>query len=197
MSVQDRLLYAQALVPDAGMKLAVVEDIRQRADRGGISPADKPTLFILRSLIDENVRSEIRSPTATRRNFPEVRVAACRVLGQIGGETARGLLLSVLKYDYEPMVLSEAVYGLGKLGGRPDEETIDTIVQTIRRHVLPGKMNNLAFACLLAVDSFDPGFPGLENSDLFMAILSIRYGPFVPEVRGLAERLSDKIRRLK
>jgi HEAT repeat protein len=192
MSRGDRLLLAQAITADPGMKIRVVEELAHRARAGVLSQNDINSLFILRHLAEEGVRTKVI--TAPGRNFPEVRRAACEVLGLVGGARSAMILVSVLETEQEPMVLSEAVFALAKTGVPPEKNIIELLTRIIETRVLPRVDNNLAFACLLSIEKFGSLGTGIDDPSLFRAVIRIADGPFIGDVRRRALAVLDNLR---
>jgi HEAT repeat protein len=194
MTQGDRLLFAQAQTSDPGMKLQVINDLAARARAGVLSPKDRTSLFILRYLAEEGVRSKVI--TSPGRNFPEVRRAACEILGMVGGPESASILISVLETETEPMVLSEAVFALGKTGVPPERDIMELLTRIIDNHVLPKGDNNLAFACLLSVEKFEQAGTGIDDPALFRALIKVAEAPFIGDVRRKAMAVLDRLRSI-
>ena len=193
--LREEIRYAQALAPDIQTKLSVIAEIRERARAGGVSAEDKNVLRVLRYLAGEGTLTMKRNQILPAANFPEARRSSCETLGYIGGEASREILLSVLKTDTEPMVLSEAAVALGKITPTPDEEIISVFMNLLKTKVLaPGADNNLAMALLGTLDKFAGSRAGLRDENLFRCLMRILDAPLMPVVRQKARALIEKMK---
>jgi HEAT repeat protein len=194
-AVQRELRYAQALAPDMRTKLTVIAEIRDRAMAGGIAAEDKNALGILRYLTEEGTRSRNQNQSFAAKSFPEARRASCEALGYIGGGTSREILISVLELDPEPMVLSEAVFALGKITTEPDEKILGAFRNLLETKVLvSGGDNNLAMALLSAIGKLADSETGVRDEELFRALMRILDTPLSPAVRQKARQLIEKMK---
>ncbi|MCL1818618.1 MAG: HEAT repeat domain-containing protein, partial [Spirochaetaceae bacterium] len=159
--------YARALVPELHSKLGVIAELGDRARAGGLSPEDADALRILRYLAGEGTITLKRGPVAAARGFPEARRASCEVLGLVGGDAAREILLEVLKTEPQPMVLAEAAFALGKITPEPRDDITALFRYLLETKVLvPGADNNLAMALLTTLDKFADSRAGIRDEDL-------------------------------
>jgi hypothetical protein len=193
MSVSDQLLLAQALVPDIHMKLRIIEELKIRARTGSVSPSDKNVIHILRYLAEEGVLTPPNRRGPGSRNFPDVRRASCEVLGYIGGKQAKDILINVLKTDNEPMVLSEAVFALGKIETEPDKELIDLLASLIEKKILISPDNNFAYALLATAEKLADTSAGIRDETLFRNLIRMLDIPLAPPVKIKTRRLIEKM----
>ncbi|MFP4382547.1 MAG: HEAT repeat domain-containing protein [Spirochaetia bacterium] len=170
---------------DKNMKIQAAEGMERLAREGRITEEDPNSLALLEYLATEGVATRVRG-AETSRYFPESRRVACRVLGEIGGETAETILLEVLRKDTDVTVLAEAVYSLGSITGVPREETAAAFTRLMNTNNLLWHDNNLAFALLGAVEKIAVNNGGFTNIPLFLALLEIPKGPFTKNVRRKA-----------
>jgi hypothetical protein len=194
MSLSDQLLLAQALVPDIHAKLRVIEELKIRARAGGVSPADRNAVRILQYLAEEGILTPPGGRRIASRNFPEARRASCEVLGYIGGKEAKDILISVLKTDNEPMVLSEAVFALGKIETAPDKELVDILASLIEKKILISWDNNFAYALLAAVEKLTDTPAGIHDETLFRGLIRMLDAPLAPQVKIKTRRLIEKMK---
>jgi hypothetical protein len=193
-AVQRELGYARALAPDIQTKLAVISEIREKARSGGVPADDQNTLRLLRYLAEEGTRNLAQNQRFAAKSFPEARRASCEVLGFVGGQTSREILLDVLKADPEPMVLSEAVFALGKITAEPDEEIILALRVLLKTKILvPGGDNNLAMALLGTIEKLVDSKTGLRDERLFGGLLLMLEAPLSQSVRQKTRRLIGKM----
>jgi len=194
-AVRERLLFAQAVSPNRETKIRALREIGGSIEAGTLPPGDAESLAILSYLAQEGVKSETRGGSPAERDYPDVRRASCELLGKLGGEEATRTLLSVLESESEPMVLSEAVYAIARIGGRPDRKILRILTRLIEVHVLAKNDDNLAFTCLLAVEKLDTPERRIDDPDLYRAILRMLDAPLIGEVRRKALDVIDRLRK--
>ncbi len=185
-SLSERLFLAESQLPDQARKMAVIKEISDRFQKGELAPNDRPAIQLLKTLAEEGVRTEVRNVPAGTRDFPEVRRAAVELLGRIGSPEAEEILYALVYYEQEPLVLSEAVYALGRKKNTLTEEFIRALTYVFAHQVLRRYDNNLAYVCLNMLKK-PPGTlnPG-ETSELFSYILKVPELPFNQEVKKTA-----------
>jgi len=164
--IELQILRSQARSTDRETKLFALDTVAEMAESGEVESS--PELFnILQTLATEGTRNEVRSAGRVINNYPVVRARAASILGQVGGEQAQRVLLTIVREDPEPMVLSEAIYALGQIGPLENaDEVSDHIVYTLTREnakITPD--NNLAIATLLALQSLFEAGMEFESSD--------------------------------
>ncbi len=194
-AVRERLLFAQAVSPNRETKFSALREIGGGIETGTLSPNDGNVLSILAYLAQEGVKSETRGGSPGERDFPDVRRASCELLGRIGGEGAKRTLLSVLETESEPMVLSEAVYALALIGGRPDPKIVQVLTRLLEVRVLAKNDDNLAFTCLLAIEKLDTREHRIDDPGLYRALLRLLDAPLIGEVRRKALDVIDRLRK--
>jgi hypothetical protein len=194
-AAREELGYAQALAPDLAIKLGVINRIGNKARAGGVSPEDKSAMQILRYLAGEGTLILKPYQSFAAVSFPEARRASCEVLGYIGGEPSREILLGVLRAESEPMVLSEAVFSLGKITTEPDAEIIQAFTALLEKKVLvSGGDNNLALALLGSIDKLADSKDGIHDENLFRTLLRMLDTSLMQNVRQRAMLLIEKLK---
>ena len=171
--VKVKIIKAEAESIDRDMKLIALQDIDEMVSDGQISGDDKQMVGILSSLGTEGISNQVIEQGAVINDFPMVRKEAARLLGEIGGDYARDALVSVLLSEPEPMVLSEAVVALSKVG--PDEQGIvlAVISDAMRSQTALNKDNNFANAFILAIDNLAQNNDGVDDLRVFEELTKI------------------------
>lgn len=164
--IEMQILRSQARSNDRETKLLALETVAEMAEAGDLESS--PELFqIIQTLATEGTRNEVRSGGRVVNNFPVVRARAASLLGEVGGEQAQGVLLTIVREDPEPMVLSEAIYALGQVGALENADQVaDHIVFTLTREnakITPD--SNLAMATLLALQALFESGMEFEDTD--------------------------------
>jgi len=194
--IEIQIISSQARSNDRDSKLLAIETIRKLYDAEDLQIT--PELFtVIESLATEGTSREVRSAGRVINYFPVVRKEAAALLGDIGGPGAKSVLLEMVREDPEPMVLAEAIYGLGKIGLNDDNEVTDHLIYVLsRENAQYAPDNNLALATLLAVEKLVEQGVSLDSDTVGMIIdisTNYRYITMVRDrardvLAGLTER---------
>lgn len=194
--IEIQIISSQARSNDRDSKLLAIETIRKLYDAEDLQIT--PELFtVIESLATEGTSREVRSAGRVINYFPVVRKEAAALLGDIGGPGAKNVLLEMVREDPEPMVLAEAIYGLGKIGLNEDNEVTDHLIYVLsRENAQYAPDNNLALATLLAVEKLVEQGVSLDSDTVGMIIdisTNYRYITMVRDrardvLAGLTER---------
>lgn len=196
-SLEMQIIQEQAKMFDRDMKLLALSNIEQLLGEGEIDSKDKEVHYVLDYLANEGLGHQVRENNRLINNFPIVRKEACALLGKLGGEAAKGSLLTMLHIENEPMVLSEAVYQLGVIesNGSGNSETAQAIAAMVETQGKRNPSDNLAYASLLAFQKIAAANKGLRNSEALRSIIAIAQGPYVWRVRTKAHELLNELRQ--
>jgi hypothetical protein len=194
--IELQIIRGQALSDDREMKLLALQNIRSMLEEGNVSE-DNPSVFIvLEALAMEGTGRQVRSGGAVVNNFPEIRRSAAALLGEIGGEQARDVLLEMVLEDNEPMVISEAIYGLGQIGNNENNQVTNHIVHVLgRENARQTPDNNLAFASLLAIEKLVENGATVTDPEVINIILEVATGRYIRDVRLKAIDVFAALRR--
>ncbi|MDR1316051.1 MAG: HEAT repeat domain-containing protein [Spirochaetales bacterium] len=193
-ALRQELRLGQALAPDLHMKMDILGQIMNKARAGGISPEDKNIMQVLRYLAGEGTLTRMPSRSLSEADFPEARRASCEVLGYIGGKSSREILLAVLKAENTSFVLSQAVISLGKITDEADAELTRAFTSLLERKILSGGGDEpLAAALLSAVDKLAGSKSGIQDEDLFRALMRMLDLPLTRNLRQKTMLLIEKI----
>lgn len=193
--IEVQIIRNQALANDRESKLLALQTIRNMINTGSAQANEAAVIAVLDSLAGEGVYRVVRQGGAVVNNFPEVRRQAANLLGEIGGDAAKSVLVKILADDPEPMVLSEAVFAIGRAGIN-EPETIVRLVDVLRRNtfrVTPD--NNLAFASLLALEQLSNVGDGIARADVIQALIEVVSGNYIEIVRAKALDILSNLRR--
>ena len=166
--IEMQILNSQARSTDRENKLVALETVRKMYEAGDLQ-ASAETFAIIELLATEGTSNQVRQSGRIINNFPVVRKEAAALLGDVGGPQAQAVLLEMVREDPEPMVLSEAIYALGKIGPQENADMVaDHIVFTlIRENAKIAPDNNLALATMLALQRlFDAGMEFEDQNQL-------------------------------
>ncbi len=193
-SMEMVIIESQADSLDRDTKLLALSNIENMLDDGQIEEGDPEVQYILNKLVNEGVGHQIRENNRLINDFPVVRKESCALLGKLGGESAKDSLISILKHDAEPMVLSEAVYQLGTIGLNEDNEVSTAIAEAVRIQNTLNPSDNFAYACLLAFQKLAKSNGGIQDPYAFRSIIMIAQGPYIWEVRVKANEVLSELR---
>lgn len=174
-----------------------LNQIRQVMAGGSLSKSAKTAVY---RALTELAYSGTIDPTITGmtvvNNFPEIRMAACQLLGHLGGRRASGTLLRVLSTDPNPTVLSQAAFELGGIGRNPNNSVSQAIVSAFSRQDALSQDDNLAFASLLAIGKLATVNGGISDPNVFDMIARIEAENYSGTVKAEAARVLGEIQRL-
>jgi HEAT repeat protein len=193
--IELQIIRSQALSNDRAMKMLAIQTIRSMMQEGSLE--NNPGIFtVLSSLSFEGTNRQVREAGSIVNNYPMVRKEAANILGEVGGDRARGILMNILEVDPETMVLSEAVYALGKIGDNPNGEVSDRIVWSLsKENAKQAPDNNFAFASLLAIEKIARGSGGIQDPEVVNVLLGVASGNYIKDVRLKAVDVLGALRR--
>jgi hypothetical protein len=119
-------------------------------------------------------------------DYPEVRRLACKVLGELGTDKARGALIAILLAESEAMVKAEAAYALGVIGKDEKGDATGAIGWVIDKEDPINPDNNFAYASVLALEKIASKNKGLKNIAGYTALIRIAQGNYIRTVRDKA-----------
>ena len=192
--IEIQIMRSQALSNERESKVLALQTIRSNISSGRAAGNEAAVIAILDSLAGEGVYRVVRQGGAVINNFPEVRRQAANLLGELGGEASKTILLKIVADDPEPMVLAEAVYALGRIGINEPEVTTH-MVAALRRNtfkVLPD--NNFAYATLLAFEALADQGPGIANPNIVQSLIEVVSGNYIEVVKIKALELISNLR---
>ena len=189
------IIKEQASTLDRDSKLMALKNIEEMIDDGKVSEGDPEVHYILDYLAQEGVGREINEGGRMINNMPIVRKEACTLLGELGGEDAKNTLVDIALKDDETMVLSEAVYALGKLGINDDNQVSQAIAHIILSQNAIGPDDNLAYSALLSLKKIAEANNGLSDPLAFQAIIAIAQGSYIRPVKMKANELLNDLRK--
>lgn len=194
-TVKTQIIRSQAESPDRDMKIIAIQDIEEMIQNGEVDENSIDVIDILSDLSSEGIDKKVLEGGRVVNNFSIVRKEAVRILGEIGGETARDSILKIFKNENETMVLTEAVLALSKIGLDDNGEVLDIISWTMHSQTAVTKDNTFANASLSAIQKLAKDNSGLEDEKVFREIAAIadpRNG-YITVVRMKALQLLDEL----
>ena len=128
-------------------------------------------------------------------DYPEIRRQSAELLGQLGGEKSRDILILMALKDQEPMVLAEAVYSLGLIEPDSSGRVESVISQLVRSQDAIRPDNNFAYAAISALESIGRSRKGKVNPEVFVSLIQIAQGNYIRAVRSKAIKVLDEFRK--
>lgn len=183
-AIDQQIIRGQARSNTREAKFLAIQGVRAMVQRGEVAADNAEMIRVVEGLATEGIGRQVRTNGAVSNDFPDVRRQAVGLLGEIGGPIAQRALIRVVREDPEPMVLAEAIYGLGTIGSNDENEITANIVAVLRRQnaqEMPD--NNLAFASLLALEKIAGATGGITDSTVVDALLDVATGNYIREVR--------------
>ncbi len=183
-----RVLRAQALSSQRVHKELAVDTLTQLVEDGRIGPDDSAHVALLRLLATDGSSYQVRTGGRMIYNFPDVRRDAVALLGEVGGDQARNVIREVLRFEREPMVLSQAVHAVGNVGldGRTDIAR-DIARVMIRENARENPDLNLVFTTLRVIENIAAeSTEGLADDALIENLVQISTGRYNGIVREQA-----------
>jgi len=185
----------KSLVAESGRadKLTALGYLKKMVDDGKVSDKNKDVVSILEDLSGEGVSKEVRANGRIINDYPDVRQQSAALLGQIGGDQAREILINIALKDPEPMVISEAVYSLGLIGGGDDPSRVENLIANlIRVQDSVRADSNFAIAAVYALEKLGDKHQGKVSPEVFSALIRIVNGNYIRPVREKAKEVLDK-----
>jgi hypothetical protein len=190
-SIELMIIREQSHADSREMKLIALEYIGDAIDRGNTGNEIRSALEYMGL---EGIVNQTRENGRLVNNYPDVRAQAAAYLGALGTPEAKDTLIKMLLADSEPMVLTEAVKSLAKIGLNDNEETVNAISWVITRFDVLNPDNLLAFSALEAYDVIARKNGGLRDATAVRTIIRIAEGPYIKPVQERARQVLANLR---
>lgn len=191
-SVEVQVITSLVAESGRGEKMRALEFIRNMIDKGKATESSTEVLALLEELGSEGITKQVVEKGRVINDFPDVRREAAELLGQIGGAQARETLINMALKDKEPMVLSEAVYSLGLIGGGDQQARVESlIVNLVKSQDVVRPDSNFAFAAVSALEMLGKKNEGKVSQEVFVALVRIQNGNYIRPVREKAKLVLD------
>jgi hypothetical protein len=191
-SIENMIIREQSVAAGREMKLVALEYIGEAIEHGNTSDDVRNALEYLAL---EGLTNQTRENGRMINNFPDVRAKAVVYLGEVGTPEAKNALLKVMLADPEPMVLTEAVKSLAKIGLNENEETANTISWVVTRFDVLNPDNLLALSALEAFEILAEKNGGLKDPSALRTIMRIADGRYITPVKDRARQLIYDLRQ--
>ena len=164
------------------MKLIALEYISDAISRGNTGPEIKEALEYMGI---EGTINQTRENGRLVNNYPDIRVRAATYLGDLGTPEAKDSLIKMALADNEPMVLTEVIKSLGRIGINDNDEVSSTISFIVRHYDVLNPDNLLALAALEAFEKLAASNGRIDQNSV-QTVLRIANGHYLTAVREKA-----------
>ena len=190
-SVELMIIREQSRAESRDMKLVALEYIKEAINRGNTGDDIRASLEYLGT---EGTINQTRENGRIVNNYPDVRMRAATYLGDLGTPEAKNTLIKMCLTDNEPMVLTEVVKSLGKIGINDNDETIKNISWTVKKFDTLNPDNLLALAALDTYEKLAQSGGGIKDTSTVDLIIRIAEGPYIKPVQDRAKQLLSQLR---
>jgi hypothetical protein len=173
-------------------KLKALEFLRGMVDKGKVTDKNTDVIDLLEELGSEGTTKQVVENRRIINDFPDVRREAAELLGQVGGNQSREVLLNMAIKDKEPMVVSEAVYSLGLIGGGDQGPRVEAVITNlVKSQDVIRPDSNFAYAAVSALEMLGKANNGKVSQEVFAALIRIQNGNYIRAVREKATQVLD------
>ncbi len=188
-SMEGVILKEMVNAPGRDAKYVALQVIEDAVESGNTSPEIQAALDSLATI---GLTSVVREGGRVANNYPDVRMKSCQLLGKIKTEQAKDTLLTVMKWDNEPVVVMEAVKSLGEIGINDNDEVVEVINFINKKFDVVNPTSSLALEVLNTYEKLAPSTKNKRGMiDNIMRIAS-NYS-YVTPVRNRAQEVLKAI----
>ncbi|MDR0450352.1 MAG: HEAT repeat domain-containing protein [Treponema sp.] len=184
-SVEMMIIREQSRTDSRDQKLIALEYIGEAIGRGNAAGEVRSALEFL-SL--EGTVNQARENGRLVNNYPDVRARAAAYLGELGSPEAKDTLIKIVMADTEPMVLTEAIKSLAKIGINENEETVNAIAWIVSRYDVLNPDNLLALSAIEAFEKIAEKNGGIKDPNAIRMLIRIADGRYISPVRDRAKQ---------
>jgi hypothetical protein len=191
-AVELMIIREQSRAESRDMKMIALEYIGDAISRGNNGEEVRAALEYLAL---EGVMNKARENGRLVNNYPDVRTKAATYLGELGTPEAKNTLIKIVTADPEPMVLTEAVKSLAKIGINDNEETVNIITRVVSKFDTLNPDNLLALSALDAYDKLAQNTGGKLDPSAIQLIIRIADGAYAKPIQAKAKLVLSNIRK--
>ena len=192
-SVELMIIREQSRADSRDMKLVALEYINDAINRGNKGPEICSSLEYLAM---EGVVNTTRENGRLVNNYPDIRTRAATYLGELGTPEAKDVLKKMVLADNEPMVITEAIKSLGKIGNNDNDEVTQAISWVVSRYNVLNPDNLLAISALDAYEQIAHTSGGITDPSVVRTIISIAEGTYAKPVQDKAKQVLSDMRKI-
>jgi hypothetical protein len=191
-----RKIKALAGSEDYATKYEALVRLDQMVADGEVGSGNADVVEVLQDLGQEGTGRLYMEQGTVKNDFNMIRRYAVQLLGDVGGEESRRAVTNILAQEVEPMVMSEAIMALAKIGPDDDGVTLQIMANAMNSQTAMTKDANFAYTFALAIElMYDNGYDVSSDMYLFdelVKLIDMRNG-YDTKVRKKALAVIDKI----
>jgi len=191
-SVELMIIREQSRADSRDMKLVALEYINDAINRGNRGEEIRSSLEYLGL---EGVVNQTRENGRLVNNYPDIRTRAATYLGMIGTPQAKDSLIKMVLADNEPMVLTEAIKSLAKIGINENDETVNAISWIVTRYDVLNPDNLLALSAIEAYEKIAEANNGIKDPAAIRTLIRIAEGHYNRPVQERAKQALAELRK--
>ena len=192
-SVELMIIREQSRAESRDMKLVALEYINDAISRGNKGEEIRAALEYLGT---EGIVNKTRENGRLVNNYPDIRTKAATYLGEVGTPEAKDTLIKMVLADNEPMVLTEAIKSLAKIGLNDNEETVNAISWIVTRYDVLNPDNLLALSAVEAYEKIAVANNGINDPSAIRTLIRIAEGHYSRPVQERAKQALFDLRKL-
>jgi hypothetical protein len=196
-SIEFQILREKAFSDDYEMKISSLDDLEKKINDGTYKTNAQQVEFVLEYLALEGSGRVNRESGRIVNDFPEVRRRAANMLGRLGTDEAKNVLMRVLLIDEEPVVQAEAAYGLGVIGKNDNNEVVQALVYAYNKSDPTKPDNNLGYALCLALEKLAKKSGGIKDPAAYQMLVKIAQGNYLRTVKTKAMQVLEELKTAK
>jgi len=191
-SVELMIIREQSRSESREMKQVALEYINDAINRGNTSDDIRAALEYLGT---EGTINQVRENGRLLNNYPDIRMKAATYLGNLGTPEAKASLIKMCLADNEPMVLTEVIKSLGRIGLNDNEDTVSAISWIVTRFDVLNPDNMLALSALEAYEKLAAANGGIKDPSVIRTVMRIAEGPYIRIVQERAKQTLSDLRQ--
>ncbi|MDR0630002.1 MAG: HEAT repeat domain-containing protein [Treponema sp.] len=184
-SIDLMIIRQQSRAENRELKFRALKNIKTAIDQG---ITDGEVLSALEYMALEGIVNKTVYNNRIRNNYPDIRGRAAAYLGGLGSPDAQQILLKMAQAEYEPMILTEVVKSLTKIGINDNNETVRMITKRLKAFDVLLPDNLLALAALEAYETFAYKDGGKLDTSTVQVIRRISEGRYHGIIRERAKQ---------
>ena len=162
------------------------EEVRKKIETGGIGKDEED---ISRRLV-EILNGDTGNPFSATRFDPAKRSLAAELLGKLGSEAARYVLLDAARTETDPTVIAGILRGLAALGPEGGRQTFDAVMLMAQQNASRDDITALACTALFSIAQ---GSYGEMTGEIAAAIYSYTGPQYSASTRKYASQIVEKM----
>jgi len=191
-SVELMIIREQSRAESRDMKLIALEYIADAIARGNTGEEIRAALEYMAM---EGILNQTRENGRLVNNYPDIRTKVATHLGELGTPGAKDTLIKMVLVDNEPMVITEAIKSLAKIGLNDNEETAMAISWIVTRFDVLNPDNLLAISAIEAYEKLAAANNGLRDPNAIRVLIRIAEGSYSRPVQERAKQALAELRR--